>query len=218
MLALARPPLLSLSRRLGLALVAGTASVVQPAVAAHNPSPVSQSGLLRAAQQPRSSLPRRSPRPLFRSLRFSTLAASMAPINDPNTLSNHHDVVTKHTSVDVALDFAASKLAGTVTLSMAALKDVHKVILDTSYVDVQGVKVDGQAAKWTLTGHVEPNGSALTVKLPSKLATGNTVDVQVAYSTTGKCSALQWMDPEQTSNKKHPYMCISRREAFNNIR
>jgi hypothetical protein len=32
--------------------------------------------------------------------------------------------------------------------------------------------------------------------------------IQITLSTMEKCTALQWLTPAQTSNKKHPYMCM----------
>jgi leukotriene-A4 hydrolase len=53
---------------------------------------------------------------------------------------------------------------------------------------------------------MEPYGSPLTITLPSAVPKGKTVEVEIAVSTTENCTALQWMTPAQTSNKKHPYM------------
>jgi leukotriene-A4 hydrolase len=36
---------------------------------------------------------------------------------------------------------------------------------------------------------------------------GRQQNFQIFIQTTGQCTALQWLTPEQTSNRKHPYMC-----------
>lgn len=42
-----------------------------------------------------------------------------------------------------------------------------------------------------------------------QLATDIDIPCQIEVKTTDKCTALQWLTPAQTSNKKHPYMCQS---------
>jgi hypothetical protein len=55
---------------------------------------------------------------------------------DPNTLSNYHNYVTKHTSVDSEIDFARKRLVGKVGLRMESLTDESVgVVLDSRYVD-----------------------------------------------------------------------------------
>ncbi|KAF8242426.1 leukotriene A-4 hydrol [Wilcoxina mikolae CBS 423.85] len=131
----------------------------------------------------------------------------MAPITDPNTLSNHHSVVTQSTCVDVTLDFESSIVSGYVTLTFKALEDgVGEVVLDTSYLDIKKVAVNGKEAIWTLEDRTEPYGSALKICLAEQTKAGESIEATVFYSTTDKCTALQWMEPSQTSNKKHPYM------------
>lgn len=55
---------------------------------------------------------------------------------DPTTLSNYHNFVTRHTSLDFDIDFAKKRLFGSVVLTLESLtdEDVKDVILDSRYV------------------------------------------------------------------------------------
>ena len=54
---------------------------------------------------------------------------------DPNTLSNYHNYVTRHTSVDFEIDFAKKRLVGKVVLKLESLTDGKvDVVLDARYV------------------------------------------------------------------------------------
>lgn len=68
------------------------------------------------------------------------------------------------------------------------------------------MEINGQRVDFNVGARLEPYGSPLTVKLPSAVQKGKTVDIEIKVATTDKCTALQWMTPAQTSNKKHPYM------------
>ena len=57
-----------------------------------------------------------------------------------------------------------------------------------------------------MSNRVEPYGAPLTITLPATIGQGKTFEIDMAVATTDKCTALQWMTPAQTSNKKHPYM------------
>ena len=73
-------------------------------------------------------------------------------------------------------------------------------------MDITDVKVDGKETKWKVGERLEPYGAPLTITLEQGVAKGKSVSIAVKLSTTDKCTALQWMTPAQTSNKKHPYM------------
>jgi len=49
-------------------------------------------------------------------------------------------------------------------------------------------------------------GSALHIPLPSGLKLGTSVTVKVTYKTTKDCTALQWLEKEQTQGKTFPYL------------
>jgi leukotriene-A4 hydrolase len=56
---------------------------------------------------------------------------------DPNTLSNYHNYVTRHTSVDFEIDFEKKRMVGTVVLKMESLVDGDgqvDVVLDSKYI------------------------------------------------------------------------------------
>ncbi|KAF2261510.1 leukotriene A-4 hydrolase [Lojkania enalia] len=127
---------------------------------------------------------------------------------DPNTLSNYHNFVTRHTSASFDIDFDKKLLKGYVVLTLESLSDAEseEIVLDTSFLDIFGVKVDGMDVKWAVKDRFEPYGSPLSIQLDGGVEKGKTLAVDITLSTTDKCTALQWMTPTQTSNKKHPYM------------
>lgn len=75
-----------------------------------------------------------------------------------------------------------------------------------SFLDISDVKFDGKSIKFDVGDRVEPYGSPLTIKLPGAVPKGKAFYVEIHVATTDKCTALQWMTPAQTSNKKHPYV------------
>ncbi|KAL5388142.1 hypothetical protein DPSP01_003132 [Paraphaeosphaeria sporulosa] len=127
---------------------------------------------------------------------------------DPNTLSNYHNFLTKHTVAEFEIDFEKKVLNGGVELTFESLTDAEakELVLDTSFLDVKDVKLDGKDVEWNLGERIEPYGAPLTVTLDKGVPKGESIKIAVKVSTTDKCTALQWMTPAQTSNKKHPYM------------
>jgi leukotriene-A4 hydrolase len=86
----------------------------------------------------------------------------------------------------------------------------HKQLISTSRLDVLGIDIQGEGVKWELADkRVEPYGSPLTISVPEKYANvplGSSIQIRIGVQTTKECTALQWLTPAQTSNKKHPYM------------
>ena len=100
---------------------------------------------------------------------------------DPNTLSNYNVFRTTHTTANFDILFDEKKLSGSVQLDLNSINDTgnKEVILDTSYLDVQDVKVDGSQAKWGLLSRMEPYGSALKIELSQPVAIGKTIKLDV---------------------------------------
>jgi len=135
---------------------------------------------------------------------------------DPSTLSNYGAWRTKHTTVNFTLDFDEKRLKGSVLLKLESQtnKESTEVILDTRSVKVSSVNVNSKDSKWELKPHSDPLGAPLHIAVPEGASKGDIIDLVIDLETTEKCTALQWLTPAQTSNKKHPYM-FSQCQAIN---
>ena len=132
----------------------------------------------------------------------------MAPVRDPNTQSNYDQWRTKHTTANFTVDFAAKALRGSVTLELESQTDQasREIILDSSFVDVSSITLNAVPSKWEVRDRTGPSGSPVHVQVPDGAAKGEVVKLEIELATTDKCTALQWLTPAQTSNKKAPFM------------
>jgi len=127
---------------------------------------------------------------------------------DHHSYSNPEQVMVKHIDLDWDVLFDQKVLNGTAVLSLerAASAGSAPLILDTRELKIAKAEasVDGESygdAKFTL-GSADPIlGAPLTIELPEKAAR-----VRITYSTSPSASGLQWLEPQQTGGKKHPFM------------
>lgn len=126
---------------------------------------------------------------------------------DPNTLANYNYWLTKHTRAEFAIDFKAQKLTGNVTLHLQSVtaNEAEEIILDSSYLDIKDISINGTKVTWEVKERSEPYGSPLSIKIPGGKPKDEIVEVNITLSTTSKCTALQWLTPAQTKGD-HPYM------------
>uniref|UniRef100_A0A673WKS8 Leukotriene A-4 hydrolase n=1 Tax=Salmo trutta TaxID=8032 RepID=A0A673WKS8_SALTR len=89
---------------------------------------------------------------------------------------------------------------------LSSLSPSYHQTLDTKDLKVSKVTANGQAAKFTLGAKHSFMGTPLEITLPFDLSRGQHVIVEVTYETAPSASALQWLTPEQTAGKKHPYL------------
>jgi leukotriene-A4 hydrolase len=100
---------------------------------------------------------------------------------DPNTLSNYTAWVSRHITANFEILFDQKKLVGNVTHQLQSMTNAEskEIILDSSYLDIIEIKVDGQQSKWELLPRVEPYGSALNIQLDCGVELEKTVEVDV---------------------------------------
>ena len=101
---------------------------------------------------------------------------------DPSTLSNYDCFRITHTVTRFSIDFDQKVLDGNVVLSVQSANDTGDkcIVLDTSYLDVQHVKVDQVSCKWDLQTRSEPLGSPLIINLERAIDVGETLEIDVS--------------------------------------
>ncbi|KAL4997768.1 leukotriene A-4 hydrolase [Aspergillus recurvatus] len=137
------------------------------------------------------------------------MATLINPPRDPNTLSNYNNWLCTHSTANFEILFEEKRLIGNVVHKLRSITNAEtdEIILDSHHVDIRDVQVAGLPVKaWELLPPLGPYGTALKIKLEKPVELNETIDVDIAVQTTEECTALQWLTPAQTSNKKHPYM------------
>jgi leukotriene-A4 hydrolase len=106
-----------------------------------------------------------------------------------------------HVALDLKADFAAKRIGGTATLDVQAKPGVKTIVLDSKGLEVSAVTDgDGKPLRHAL-GKADPNlGAPLTVEL------NDARRIRIAYTSAPDAEALQWLTPEQTAGKKHPFL------------
>ena len=145
-------------------------------------------------------------------------AAQVAPILDSPDAVDHHSYAkplearVANVDLDLALDFAAKRVSGTAALDVIARPGIRQVILDSKGLAVTAVEdSQGEPLKWALAAADPDKGAPLTIDLPGD----GRQRITIRYSSGPDAAALQWLSPEQTAGKKHPYLLSQGQPTLN---
>ncbi|CAH0764243.1 unnamed protein product [Diatraea saccharalis] len=131
---------------------------------------------------------------------------ALSPL-DPSSFSRPELAIIRHVSLLLNVDFESKVLNGVAVLNFDVLEDVGELALDISNLSIESVELENGTKLNFDVGDTVPNfGSKLTITLPKQALVGEKLKVRIKYATSPTASALQWLDPNQTSGKKHPYL------------
>lgn len=140
--------------------------------------------------------------------RGAKAAEAPAPtVKDGHSYANALDVRTSDLALDLTVDFERKVLEGTATHTLLrANPRAAQFVLDTKDLTILKVEVSADGKAWSPTpvsyGKPDPLlGTKLEVVLPP-----GAKQVRVHYRTSPQAGGLQWLTPEQTAGKKHPYL------------
>ncbi|MEA3064201.1 MAG: leukotriene-A4 hydrolase [Sphingomonadales bacterium] len=106
-----------------------------------------------------------------------------------------------HVALDLEADFAAKRIGGTATLDVEARPDAKEIVLDSKGLEVSAItSADGKPLPWTIGKSDPDRGAPLAVRL------NGAKQIRIAYKSAPDAEALQWLTPEQTAGRKHPFL------------
>ncbi|KAF5398963.1 Leukotriene A-4 hydrolase [Paragonimus heterotremus] len=131
----------------------------------------------------------------------------MVHTHDPSSSSEPKHHITKHLKFDWTVNFSDSTISGTVVLciqNVSVAGSDHPLVLDVNNLDIKTVKVSDEPVQWKITPNpTEALGSRLEITVPT---TATEFLVEITYRTSPSSTALQWLDSDQTADRRLPFM------------
>jgi aminopeptidase N len=120
---------------------------------------------------------------------------------DPHSYFDPDQPRVRRLRLQLDVDFAARRLDGVVLLELATPSG-GALDLDTKGLEILAVETpDGRAVPHTLGAEEPIYGRRLRLDLPAGAPA-----VGIRYRTAPEAIALQWLAPEQTEGRRHPYL------------
>lgn len=126
-----------------------------------------------------------------------------AAVTDEHTYSKPELAVVKHLDLDIKVDFDTQTISGKASWLIDNISKGNEIIFDENTLNITKVTLgdDEKETKFELGKDVEFHGKPLHITIEP-----NTTKVNIYYSTTKDAVALQWLKPEQTADKKKPFL------------
>jgi leukotriene-A4 hydrolase len=120
---------------------------------------------------------------------------------DEHTLSNADSVQVKHLHLDIKVDMDKKQISGSALWTISNNHKQKELILDTYDLTIDSVQVDGHLVGYQKDSAVKYLGSALHIPIAD-----NSKFINIFYKTGPSARALQWLQPQQTHDKKYPFL------------
>ncbi|MDX9750436.1 MAG: M1 family metallopeptidase [Flavobacteriales bacterium] len=126
-------------------------------------------------------------------------AEAPAYVMDPHSHARPAEAVIKHLDLDIKVDLDSQRIAGVAAYHIERA-GASEIYLDTDGLVVHGVNGNGGPLPFEL-------GDSTLMGRPLRIALApGTSRIEVRYSTGPGAKALQWLQPEQTTGRKHPFL------------
>ncbi|XP_056638114.1 leukotriene A-4 hydrolase [Diorhabda sublineata] len=126
---------------------------------------------------------------------------------DPSSFSRPDQVIVTDIFLNLNIHFNSKTLNGHTILSVEKIQEeCNELTLDAFKLKISSIcEVDTkEKLEYQLSDHLEDFGSKLIVQLPKTEA--NSFKICIEYETSPEASGLQWLSPQATSGKKHPFL------------
>jgi leukotriene-A4 hydrolase len=137
-------------------------------------------------------------------------AAQSEVARDPHSYSRPDEVRVEHMTLDLEVDFPNKQIAGLATLRIRNSGTARTLLLDTHRLEIRSVRLQpGDAPAQFRLGAADPVlGSPLEIAINPE-----TTAVKIEYASDPGAKALQWLEPEMTAGRQHPFL-LSQSQAI----
>jgi len=124
-------------------------------------------------------------------------------VKDEHSYSKPELAVAKHLDLDIKVDFDTQTISGKASWLIDNISKGNEIIFDENTLNITKVTLgdEEKQTKFELGADTEFHGKPLHITIEP-----NTTKVNIYYSTTKDAVALQWLKPEQTADKKKPFV------------
>ena len=132
-----------------------------------------------------------------------TTMSTNISITDPHSFARPEEARMTHLNLDIEVDFDQKIIKGKASIQIDKQTEIVELFLDTKDLEIQKVTLDLDEVEteFNLALPFEHLGSELKIKIKE-----NTKLVHIYYETSPNAEALQWLDSQQTSGKKLPFL------------
>ena len=125
---------------------------------------------------------------------------------DYHSFANTDDYRTTHIDLDFTVDFERKVLVSEARLHLERLNQANNpLVLDTRGLAIEAVRAGHDDVLADVPFSMGENsvdlGAPLIVEIPADATT-----VVIRYETAPDALALQWLEPQQTAGKRHPFL------------
>ena len=127
---------------------------------------------------------------------------------DLSTFSNYEVIIQTNVELGFNINFKNKTIDGVEKIYFSALKDGEVIILDTRALIINSI-IDsdtGEELDYILDKQYELDGLGVPLKIYKTYNKDEQITILIKYSTTKEGMSIDWLEPEQTSGKKYPYM------------
>ena len=126
-----------------------------------------------------------------------------AVVTDEHSYSKPELAVVKHLDLDIKVDFDTQTISGKASWLIDNISKGNEIIFDENTLNITKVTLgdEEKETKFELGKDTEFHGKPLHITIEP-----NTTKVNIYYNTTKDAVALQWLKPEQTADKKKPFL------------
>src|SRR6478672_1112101 len=124
-------------------------------------------------------------------------------VQDSHSFSKSDEAVVKHLDLDIKVDFDSKTISGKASWQIDNIAKGTEIIFDENTLNITKVTLgdDEKETKFKLGEEIEFHGKPLHITIEP-----TTTKVNIYYTTTQESVALQWLSPEQTADKKQPFL------------